>query len=174
MNTIRLTKLDAARRQLDTALDLIFADRDPASIHTLVGAASTIISNLTEKGGSNVSWDRFAQQANKLAPGEYFRIMRAPQNFLKHAESDPDAGWDLDPDHALCLAFWAVMNLGNFGELTMQESVFQLWFLATHAPDLDRDLPPYRQTRSVFGDLRGKPYPEQLAAARRVLAELDV
>jgi hypothetical protein len=41
--TIVVTKLDAARRQLRTAIRLWFQEADPASIHTLAHAASEII-----------------------------------------------------------------------------------------------------------------------------------
>jgi len=40
---IMISKLDAARRQLATAITLWFEDRDPVSIHTLVFAAYEII-----------------------------------------------------------------------------------------------------------------------------------
>lgn len=40
---IQVTKLDAVRRQLETAVILWFHDGDPVSIHTLTGAAYQII-----------------------------------------------------------------------------------------------------------------------------------
>ena len=47
--TIRLNKIDAARRQLKVAIRLLFDDEDPVAVHTLVGAASVIITDLVEK-----------------------------------------------------------------------------------------------------------------------------
>lgn len=45
----QITKLDAARRQLRAAVRLLFDGGDPVAVHTLVGAASVIISDLVEQ-----------------------------------------------------------------------------------------------------------------------------
>src|SRR6266705_4622767 len=94
---IHISKLDAARRQLNVAIRLLFDDDDPVAVHTLVGAASVIISDLVEKHHPDKSWDKFAQEANKITAGEYFKVMRKPQNFLKHARDDVEATLEFDP-----------------------------------------------------------------------------
>jgi hypothetical protein len=168
---IHISKLDAARRQIDAAIRLLFEGADPVVVHTLVGAASVIISDLVERHHPDTSWDKFAQEANKITASEYFQVMRKPQNFLKHARDDADATLDFDPKDTESVAFWAVMNLGNFGELSTEASVLQLWYLACHAPTLDPKLEPYSRALEIFGDLRGKPRAHRLAVAKRVLAE---
>jgi hypothetical protein len=45
---VRLGKLEAARRQLETAIKLYFADGDEVSIHTLTGAAYPLIRDINE------------------------------------------------------------------------------------------------------------------------------
>ena len=102
---------------------------------------------------------------------EYFNVMRKPQNFLKHARTDPSETFQFDPVETESVAFWAVMNSGNFGPLSVEESVFQLWFLACHAPTLERSIEPYQVAVEVFGDLRNLPRAARLAAGKRVLAE---
>src|SRR5882762_929218 len=116
---IHISKLQAVQRQLDVAIRLLFDDGDPVAVHTLVGAASVIITDLVEKHHPDKSWDKFAQEANKISPSEYFRVMRKLQNFLKHARNDYSATFDFDPKDTESLAFWAVMNLGSFGTLSM-------------------------------------------------------
>lgn len=169
--SIHLSKLDAARRQLKVAIRLLFDDVDTVAVHTLVGAASLIISDLVEKQYPDNSWDKFAQDANNISASEYFNVMRKPQNFLKHARDDHAATFDFDPKETEALAFWVVMNLSNFGTLSMEESVLQLWYLASHAPSLDQKVEPYNRVLEVFGDLRQTPRENRLAIARRVLAE---
>jgi hypothetical protein len=127
--------------------------------------------DLVEKHHPDKSWDRFAQDANSITAREYFNVMRKPQNFLKHARDDADATFDFDPKDTESVAFWAVMNLGNFGQLSMEASVLQLWYLACHAPTLDPNLEPYNRALEVFGDLRNKPRAQCLAIAKRILAE---
>jgi len=168
---IHISKLQAAQRQLDAAIRLLFDDGDPVAVHTLVGAASVIITDLIEKHHPDKSWDKFAQEANKITASEYFQVMRKPQNFLKHARNDAEATLDFDPKDTESVAFWAVMNLGNFGPLSMEASVLQLWYLACHAPTLDPNTEPYNRALEAFGDLRNKPRAQRLAVAKRVLAE---
>jgi len=167
----KLTKLDSARRQFRFAILLLFEDGDPAVVHTLVGAASVIVSDLVEQQHPGNSWDRVAQEANKITASEYFNVMREPQNFLKHARHDGTATFDLDPNDIEHVAFWTVMNLGSFGPLSIEESVLQLWYLACHAPTLDLAIGPYRRALQTFGDLRNAPRTTRLAMGKRVLAE---
>lgn len=45
---MRLEKLEAARRQLETAIKLYFADGDEVSIHTLGAAAYALIQDINK------------------------------------------------------------------------------------------------------------------------------
>lgn len=168
---IHISKIDAAKRQLDVAIRLLFDGVDPVAVHTLVGAASIIISNLVENIHPQNNWDKFAQEANGITAAKYFSIMREPQNFLKHAHYDATASMDFDPKDTESLAFWAALNLGNFGELSMEASVLQLWYLACNAPNLESNIEPYKKALETFGDLRGCSRTERLLVARQVLTK---
>jgi hypothetical protein len=48
-NKLPVTKLDAARRQLETAITLWFHEADPVSIHALTGAAHNLLCDLNTK-----------------------------------------------------------------------------------------------------------------------------
>lgn len=48
---LRLSKLDAARRQLETATKLYFEHGDEVSIHTLAAAAYSVIRDINEHRG---------------------------------------------------------------------------------------------------------------------------
>lgn len=169
---ISVTKLEVAKRQLDFAIRLLFDGGDPIVVHTLAGAASVIISDLVEKHHPNKSWDKFAQEANDISAKHYFSVLRETQNFLKHARDDSDAVFDFNPKDTEAVAFWAVMNLANFGILSIEASVLQLWYLACYAPTLDPNFEPYSRALEVFGDLRGKSRAERLTVAKRVLEGL--
>ena len=51
LKKLPITKLDAARRQLETAIPLWFQDADPVSVHTLVMAADGIPRAFNKKRG---------------------------------------------------------------------------------------------------------------------------
>lgn len=110
---IRVGKLEAARRQLQAAIRIMFEGGDPVVTHTLIGAASIVLTDLVEFKVPHKSWDKLAQEANNLKPKNYFNIMRGAQNFLKHAKDDPNGTLELNPTDTESLAFFAVMNTGE-------------------------------------------------------------
>src|SRR5438045_2665233 len=88
---IRISKLDAARRQLQTAISLWFNDGDPVAIHTLAAAAYEIIHAVSATRDPNrrdllfdslVVKDEYRREANAW--------FRGPANFFKHADRDPN------------------------------------------------------------------------------------
>ena len=89
LKKIRVTKLDAVRRQLETAVILWFHDGDPVSIHTLVAAAHQILYDLNQKiGGTPMLEDA----GNSIRPDylkEWQRRLAKWENFFKHADKDP-------------------------------------------------------------------------------------
>jgi hypothetical protein len=49
VDTIEVSKIEAANRQLDAAIELLFSDGDPIAVHTLAGAASGLAADLVEE-----------------------------------------------------------------------------------------------------------------------------
>jgi hypothetical protein len=85
-----ITKLDAAIRQLTTAIRLFFEDQDPISVYTLAHASMEILSKLCERAGK----DRYLQQVAEkhgLTEKEARQIVSYGKNFFKHADRDADA-----------------------------------------------------------------------------------
>lgn len=169
---IRIAKLPAALRQLDAAIRLLFAGEDPIAVHTLVGAASILLGDLTEHCVPDRSWDREAQAAVGLTPSEYFNIMRKAQNFLKHARDDHEAELEFDPADTESLAFWAVMNASELAPMTPEMQVFQLWYVASNYPEVDPTDTPLKEAIELFGDLRGVDRQVRLKAGHRLLWEI--
>lgn len=84
-----VTKLDAAVRQLETAITMWFADGDPVSICTLSSAAHEIIDSLnTGFGGSPTML-----QGRNIYPEKRdlaLALLRMAPNFFKHGGKDPN------------------------------------------------------------------------------------
>ena len=51
---VSVTKLNAAERQLETAILLYFSDKDPVSIHTLCCAAYEVVHALNKRQNSPI------------------------------------------------------------------------------------------------------------------------
>ena len=55
---MEVTEIDAARRQLETAVVLYFREEDPVSIHTLACAAYEILLSLNRASNGAPTWNR--------------------------------------------------------------------------------------------------------------------
>lgn len=127
---LQIGKLEAANRQLNFAVRLFFSCGDPVCVHTLAGAASILLADLVEHHAPSKSWDRNVQAANELSASNYFNILRNAQNFLKHARIDPKAILDFNEVETEELLILAIMNSGELQDLSVEQSVYQLWYLA--------------------------------------------
>jgi hypothetical protein len=164
-----VNKLDAAARQLNVAVRLFFAAQDLIAVHTLVGAASVILSDLVEIRKPDDSWDRNGQLANHLSPKIYYRIARKTQSFFKHATFDPNETLDFETTETEGLIICAILNCGELQQLSIEMSVFQLWYLATRADVLGDDYPYVKESLELFPGTRGLRREEQIALGRKVL-----
>jgi hypothetical protein len=144
---MKISKLDAARRQLETAVALYFHEGDPASIHTLVGAAYELLLTLSEKVGEQGTIKQW--MAEYIKPDrmkEIHRALNAARNCFKHADADADAVLDYDPkqaDYFMMDACWAYRRLS--GERLPLFGVFEAWASLT----LARDVVHYPGTETI-------------------------
>ncbi|HEY5237466.1 MAG TPA: hypothetical protein VIJ62_03730 [Rhizomicrobium sp.] len=133
---LQVSKIDAARRQLDCAIELWFLDKDPVSIHTLAAAAYQIIHDINKKRGS----PRELLYDTAMIKDEYRKkfvaLMKRPVNFFKHADTDPDPNGMIEfaPDVALAFIVFSMSGLQSLGEhrTDMTNALFA-WF-CVHEP----------------------------------------
>lgn len=132
---LQITKLDAAQRQLRTAVRLWFQNGDPVSIHTLLGAAHEIIHRLyRNKGLVNLVFD--SDLIKDEYRGDFARVMKAAPNFFKHANSDSDQTLTFHPEVNDILPVFLIQGLCDMGEpLGLEEIAFANWQLL-HEPTM--------------------------------------
>jgi hypothetical protein len=127
---MKLTKLDAARRQLDTAIELYFGERDPVAIHALAAGAFEVVTALcVHTGRSDELFDLVVPDRR----GEVLRWWRAAQNFVKHADRDPDAVLEFDPEFTDVVLMLAVRRYSFLSPATYSMRVMHAWFFLHHA-----------------------------------------
>jgi hypothetical protein len=92
-----VTKIEAARRQIDSAIYLYFNDHDFVSVHTLASAAVAIVDALLKAKGLP---DTVGDLVN-IRP-EFKESVRATltedANFFKHGSKDPDQTLPFKPE----------------------------------------------------------------------------
>jgi len=142
-----ITKIQAAERQLDTAIRLFFENIDLLSSYTLAAASREITDDLCEKKTQELFQQEFARLGDALKVRLSFReemkisikeqyykdamnLFRKRQNFLKHADKDPDGEIDDLNDHELALVIlFAGKNFSLLEKrLTPAMLIFLHWF----------------------------------------------
>lgn len=97
---LKLSKLDCAKRQLETAIELYFLEKDPVSTHTLASAAHQILRDLNSAGGGPpMLFDKesLVKIAKPGMAGELYKLLGRAEAFFKHADRDHDEVLDFNP-----------------------------------------------------------------------------
>ena len=130
---LNISKLDAARRQLETAIRLYFSEADPISIHTLTAAAYNVIHDVNESRGGK---PMFVKRTDIIKP-EHVKEFRAKineaENFFKHGDRDADGTLRFKPAVTEYLMFDACLRYCNLtAEIIPLFSVLVKWFELSH------------------------------------------
>lgn len=133
MAAIRVNKIEAARRQIETAIKLLFDNCDPVSVHTLAAAGGRILRDICNQKKTPLD------QAFKamIRPGkekEFLAAVNMPANFFKHADKDADAILEnVDEEINELVLFWACGHYSDLGySLTPPMATLWTWFAALH------------------------------------------
>lgn len=122
--------MDAARRQLETALLLYFNSQDVLAIHTLASASYELLKDLHGPGLIERSAEHYLDEATMA---ELRRFLRKPQNFLKHASRDPEATLEFSSRSTdLMLLEAAAKFVEVTGEHPHLLIAFEKWFFMHH------------------------------------------
>jgi len=132
---ITISKLDAARRQLETAITLWFNDGDPVSIHTLASAAYEIVHAVSKKRDPNRRDLIFDSALIKDEYRSQFAIwVKRQANFFKHGNHDSEAVIEFQPELTRQFFLFTIFGLEICGEKkSIAESAF-IWWLCIHEP----------------------------------------
>lgn len=96
---LHVSKLDAARRQLETAIRLYFNDSDPVSIHTLTAAAYNVLRDINREAGGTklIIKEELIERVVPEYQKEVRRKLNEAENFFKHADKDPKGVLEFSP-----------------------------------------------------------------------------
>lgn len=163
---VNVTKIDAARSQLIEAIKLFFEDRDPVSIHTLVGASLQILNDHITDIGEVYDNNLIFHYKTIYIKDEFRKLwnskMNESKNFFKHADKDLKGG-------KLSIEFETTLNEFNIIEAirclriverddfiySIELKIFTSWFLLKYPQLLKQevhDVPvelPYKENFPV-------------------------
>ncbi len=158
---VTINKFDAMQRQLDTAIEMWFSDRDPVAIHTLLLASHEILHTLFRKKGlRHFLFDSAA--IRKDMRQEWTNQIRKCYNFLKHAQRDHDSSIVFNPSLNEFVIIHSIQGLKDMKiPLTFFHEAFSQWFLINRTEFLPDGL---RHSVEIIdiSDLRALPKQEFL------------
>lgn len=137
-----ITKLEAAIRQLDCAIDLYFNEKDAVSIHTLACAAHQIIHNInTDQNGPELLFDNV--DTRKAGAKVTRQLLHKHYNFFKHADNDPCPNCGVWFDNEITDIFLLSAIIGVYyirGSINKLETGFIVYFQIRNGDFLSQDI----------------------------------
>jgi hypothetical protein len=177
-----VTKLDAAHRQLTTAIRMYFDDDDLVSIHTLTCAAREIYEKHCAAHGVERMFEQIEAANPERTTKELWAILNGPRNFLKHPEVSMDltAALELDDEMNAAMLWVACHDCAMLckEEQPPEVQAYAIWFLATRFPRESPEDNPYaeradqilRGVDQAYPGLRRAPPDEQKRIGRTMVS----
>lgn len=124
--------MEAARRQIETAIQLWVQEADPVSIHTLAAAAHRVVHDAAAKDKNIGTGGAFLLDGKRLEEWGYDakqlkKAIRRAETFFKHALDDPNESFTLH--HSLTEAV-LYSTIECYRRLVLEKSELMCLFLA--------------------------------------------
>lgn len=176
MNNVvtQVTKLDAARRQLDQSIRLFFGGGDLLAVHTLAFAAFRILLDIYPHHKE----DDFSKQVDAVIADLGWKHFVGTANFLKHADRDADhvLDDDLEEPNVSIIGLATLLYRNIAGEFTDDMQGFDCWNETLRAPELgiepDPDPAVAAQEEAIRLRLLNGPSSARLAFGKMVTEKL--
>jgi len=126
---IRISKLEAAKRQLDCAIELWFQEKDEVSVHTLLTASYGVIRDVNRHRRTMFETLEETAFIKDEYQKDWVNLIRKPANFFKHATKDPDGEIEFAPITNVLYMLHAIKGLGELNELSSPLlRIVSIWF----------------------------------------------
>lgn len=166
-----ITKIDAAKRQLDCAIKLFFESGDSLSIQTLSQAAFQILFDLYPRYRTDGFEKDLGHQIERMGWPDFVKA----RNFLKHADRDPHETLSQHSHVATmaALGFGAILFQRITGRYTPEMLAYEDYAHLMY-PDIfkiepDRDAEFERAYREAVAQIREWPHHEQVLIGEALL-----
>lgn len=151
---MRISKLESARQQLDTAIWLYFNRDEPVSVHTLTIAAYDVIRGVNQKahGPPMIVKDLFVEVVKPENQKLFRNKVNEAANFFKHADRDASASIEFGPRQTEFLLIDAICQYSLLANASTNLFwLFYMWF-AFHYPHLSNLTEEQRRAFPVNAD----------------------
>lgn len=100
MPSVRLTKSDVIKAQLDAAIELFFTSDNVVAAHTLAAAAYNALKDIAKREGAAHPFikTKYIPSLPEAKRNRMFKQVNEAENFFKHADRDPSDEILFNPD----------------------------------------------------------------------------
>lgn len=125
----RMTRLEAASRQLDGAIALFFAGGEPLAVHALATAAGELFADRVARWSGDASDDCLPRQ-------DYLRALQQARVLCRAVGGEEPLAWEGDRNDALIAqAIADRLAVCPSRPLSADMALFRDWYRAARAPD---------------------------------------
>lgn len=150
---IELGQLEAAQRQIDTAITLYFTDGDCVSAYGLTFAASDVLRDLADAGKKKTVFSDFIEHIKPEMQKEFLDFIRKPQMFIKHANQNPGEKINFYPrSYELPLLLACELYAELTEEPTQRMEMYHIWRLSEN-PKLIQSPIAFRDILETLNDI---------------------
>ena len=147
----KIHNIEAAQRQLDTAISLFFSDGDPCAVITLAAASEEVLGNYLDgrwvKNNEENMFNRMYENANSRglefkSKAEFSqRLINVTRNSLKHASTEGEQYVSIDREEMVIRLMLAVMSFQIGAGKPFSEPMcrFEVWLKENRAHYLQAD-----------------------------------
>lgn len=136
---MKIKKIEAGERQLKTAIIMFFERKDLLAVHTVVGAASSLLCDIAKHKNID-SILRLSKLVRDNKRGKWISIINEPQNFLKHANKDPEGEFEFNSFVTEVLIVEGCLLLDNInGSMPIECWSFIAWFALKYPDEMFSD-----------------------------------
>lgn len=172
---IMVNKIDAARRQVDTAISLCLDERDPVSVHALAMAGFNILHDLAAAREDIDIHNIITKMIRPGMEGRFWKSFRSLASFLKHADWDPDGILSVDDETndivlSFCCEYYRQMGNTATPEMMAFLGLFMLMRRDVMTEGAQRMI--IEEWNPRFGDFQQLSRAEQLAFGREMLGNI--
>ncbi|HED2337567.1 TPA: hypothetical protein R4Y05_003255 [Serratia liquefaciens] len=162
--TISLSKIEAAERQLKQCIRMFFKEEDPVSIRTLAEAAGEVLSDIGDYQG-------IVRDKKMIKPERYREWLKAifeDRNFFKHGKKDSDRILEFKPIMNDIVILDAVtMHMKYTKNWTIETLLYQIWNQLNYPDFWYEDHPIYKavEGKSYSSDCKEKSFMRKIIKA---------
>jgi hypothetical protein len=142
---MKIHKIEAAQRQLDTAIDLFFSEGDPCAVIALAAASEEVLGNYVDgvwlRGNKDNMFCRMYSDA--ISRGLEFKnetqfsqkLMNVTKNCLKHASTEEEQYVSFNAEEMVIRVMLALMNfqIGAGRPFSLPMTKFEAWLKENRA-----------------------------------------